>query len=94
MFIGVCAGLASYFDIDPALLRAVFALSTLLFGFGIVVYLVLAVVMPNEEMADADPRSAAQATVDEATEELRRGIDRAVETVRGAFGKNTPPAAP
>lgn len=87
MFLGVCAGLARYFDSDPALLRAIFAVTTLLAGVGIIVYVVLALVMPAEEMLDADPRAAAQATVDEAATEIRRGVDRVVEAVRGAFGK-------
>jgi phage shock protein C len=93
MLLGVCAGLAEYFDSDPALMRALFAVTTLLAGVGVVIYLVLTLIMPDEEMVDADPRVAAQATVDQATDEIRRAVDRTVESVRGALGKSKPPVA-
>jgi phage shock protein C len=38
---GVCAGLARYFDVDTTLVRAVFVASTLISGFGLVLYVVL-----------------------------------------------------
>ena len=45
---GVCAGVAEYFDIDPTIVRLVFAALTL-FGVGspVLVYLVLWVIMPE-----------------------------------------------
>ena len=42
---GVCAGLASYFDIDTTLVRALFVASTLLSGFGLLLYVVLWVLL-------------------------------------------------
>lgn len=87
LLLGVCVGLARYFDTDPVLLRAIFAVTTLLAGTGVVIYVVLALIMPNEDMLEADPRVAAQATVDEAADEIRRGIDRLADAVRGIFGK-------
>jgi phage shock protein PspC (stress-responsive transcriptional regulator) len=46
---GVCGGLGRYFNIDPALLRVGFAAATI-FGVGmpIILYVVLAVVLPQE----------------------------------------------
>jgi len=38
---GVCAGVATYFDVDTTLVRAVFVASTLISGFGLVLYVVL-----------------------------------------------------
>jgi len=45
---GVCSGLANYFDIDPTIMRVIFVVSVLGFGTGILIYLILAVVMPDK----------------------------------------------
>lgn len=44
---GVCGGLGDYFDIDPTLVRALFLISVILFGTGILLYIILAIVMPD-----------------------------------------------
>jgi phage shock protein C len=43
---GVCAGLGEYFNIDPVVVRAIFLVSALLGGSGIVIYVVFWIVMP------------------------------------------------
>jgi len=44
---GVCAGLADYLELDVTLVRLVFVVLTLASGgFGILIYIILAVVMP------------------------------------------------
>ena len=43
---GVCAGIAEYFNIDPTVVRVVFALFACMGGSGILAYLVAAVIMP------------------------------------------------
>ncbi len=49
MLAGVCAGLAAYFAIDPAIVRIIFVLLGLPGGApGILIYLVLWLVMPDE----------------------------------------------
>jgi phage shock protein PspC (stress-responsive transcriptional regulator) len=49
MIFGVCSGMAKEMDIDPTVVRAVFAIATLMgFGLPIVVYIVMALVMPTE----------------------------------------------
>jgi len=46
---GVCGGLGKYFDIDSNIVRAVFAVGTVLgAGSFAVIYLVLWVVLPDE----------------------------------------------
>jgi phage shock protein PspC (stress-responsive transcriptional regulator) len=48
MIAGVCAGLGRYFDMDPTIVRIVFALLTL-FGFGgLILYIVLWLLMPRD----------------------------------------------
>lgn len=43
---GVCAGLAQYFNIDPTLVRILWVLLTFIGGSGVLLYIVLAIVMP------------------------------------------------
>lgn len=51
MIAGVCAGIAEYFAIDPTLARVGYAaLSVFSAGFpGLILYLILALIMPNAE---------------------------------------------
>ncbi|MGA8211741.1 MAG: PspC domain-containing protein [Nocardioidaceae bacterium] len=46
---GVCAGLAQRYGWSPTVVRVVFVLSTVLPGPQFLVYLVLWVIMPNED---------------------------------------------
>ena len=48
MLFGVCGGLADYLNIDPVIVRLLVALLTLWNGVGLLVYLVLALIMPQE----------------------------------------------
>lgn len=49
MFLGVAGGIAQYLAIDPAIVRLAFVLLTLFHGWGLIIYFVLAIVMPVEE---------------------------------------------
>ncbi|MGE5530718.1 MAG: PspC domain-containing protein [Bacteroidota bacterium] len=52
MIAGVCGGLGKYFGIDPTLIRLVFALLVVFgVGSGILLYIILAIVMPLEPLA-------------------------------------------
>lgn len=48
VLLGVCGGLGDYFDIDPVLIRIIFILLSFVNGFGILLYLVSAIVIPLE----------------------------------------------
>lgn len=48
-FAGVCAGIAKYFKIDATLLRIVFIIATLYFGYGFLIYILLWILIPNEK---------------------------------------------
>ncbi len=49
MIAGVCGGLAQYFGVDTTLVRLIFALLVFFgVGSGLVLYIVLAIVMPLE----------------------------------------------
>lgn len=54
---GVCGGIAEYFNIDPTLVRIAFVIATIAAqGSGILAYLVLAWVMPKPEAVSAEER--------------------------------------
>ena len=44
---GVCAGIGEYFNIDPTLIRLLWAAATLFVGTGILAYIVAAIVIPR-----------------------------------------------
>jgi phage shock protein PspC (stress-responsive transcriptional regulator) len=44
---GVCGGMAEYFGIDPTLVRVGYVVASLFFGSGVLIYLILALVMPE-----------------------------------------------
>lgn len=51
---GVCAGVAEYFEIDPTIVRVIYALVTFFtLGFvGVAVYFILAFVIPQRPFPD------------------------------------------
>ena len=48
VMVGVCAGIANYFNIDPVLVRLGWIIFCCLGGSGILAYLVAAVLIPEE----------------------------------------------
>lgn len=50
---GVCGGLAQYFNFDPTLMRVLFVVLALLGGPGLLIYLVLWIVVPEEPVGGA-----------------------------------------
>ncbi len=50
---GVCGGLGHYFDIDPTIVRVLFLAAVLIFGTGLLLYIILAVVMPEENSGNS-----------------------------------------
>ncbi len=48
MIFGVCGALGAYFNIDSTLFRIAFLVGILLFGSGLLLYLILAIVIPGK----------------------------------------------
>lgn len=65
MIAGVCAGVAEYFDMDPTIVRILFVLLSLGPLPGILVYIVLAVIMPERPLIDEAERTAERPLTDE-----------------------------
>jgi len=51
---GVCSGIASYFDIDPVIVRVLFAAATIFYGTGILFYIILWMVIPQAKDDEAE----------------------------------------
>lgn len=45
---GVCGGIAEYFNIDPTLIRVIWAILILVYGTGLLAYLICAFVFPKK----------------------------------------------
>jgi phage shock protein C len=50
---GVCGGLAEFFNLDPTLLRVLFVVLAVLGGSGIIIYLAMWILVPNQPDAAA-----------------------------------------
>lgn len=49
---GVCTGVANYFGIEPIIIRVLFAVSIFLGGWGIIFYIIAALLLPSELKTD------------------------------------------
>ena len=63
MLAGVCGGLGEYFNIDPTLVRILFIIFALIVGGGILLYIILWLLIPEEPEA---VESAQETPVEEA----------------------------
>lgn len=59
MLFGVAGGMAEWMDLDPAIVRLVWALLILAGGVGLLLYIVAAIVIPEAPYAMAGPGPAA-----------------------------------
>lgn len=58
MIAGVCGGLAEYFEVDPVLVRVLFALAAFMGGIGIILYILLVIVTPEEGATPASSQES------------------------------------
>jgi len=79
MIAGVSGGLAKYLGIDPVIMRIAFVIVGLMNGIGVVIYLVLWLLMPNE---DAESTTN---NLDVAIDEMRAMIEQLVARIRDLF---------
>ncbi len=52
---GVCGGLGEYFTLDPTIIRIIFVLATFFGGFGLLLYIILALLVPADNQDPAEP---------------------------------------
>lgn len=47
MLAGVCGGIAEYLNMDPTVVRLIWVIVSFIWGFGILAYILAAVIMPD-----------------------------------------------
>ena len=45
---GVCGGIGKYLEVDPTIIRIVFLVLAVLYGFGVLAYIIMWAVIPKE----------------------------------------------
>lgn len=81
MISGVCNGIAAYVNIDPTLVRLAFVVLTMLWGSGLLVYVVMAIVVP--EARSPEEKAAASGDPSTAQEFIRRARAGYYEAMKG-----------
>ena len=81
MFAGVCNGIAAYMNIDPTFVRIGFVVLTLFWGCGLLLYVVMAFVVP--EARSPEEKTAASGFPATAQEFIRRAKEGYYEAVKG-----------
>jgi phage shock protein C len=66
---GVCGGLAKYFGIDSTIIRLIFIVATLYHGSGILLYIILAIIIPEESKVEVGEKRADQISESKASQE-------------------------
>lgn len=81
MIAGVCNGIAAYINVDPTLVRLAFVLLTIVWGAGLLVYVVMAIVVP--EARSPEEKAAASGAPSTAQEFIRRAKEGYYEAMKG-----------
>lgn len=86
---GVCGGLAAYAGIDPVIVRLFFVLFTLAGGAGVLIYLILWIVVPEEGESSVWNENSYSSRVgsmrDDLIEATRRPNPNAIRYIGGAI---------
>ncbi len=77
---GVCGGIASYFGIDPVIIRVIWTLAIIFGGTGIIAYIICWLVIPEEPM---EMSMATQSST--ANEDLPKPASAIVPVIIGAI---------
>ena len=78
---GVASGLARYFNTDPLFVRLGFVVLSFLQGFGVLLYFVLWLLLPNEGSQTVEARDQVRENVNE----MRGAAESLADRVRGMF---------
>ena len=87
MISGVCNGVAAYVNVDPTFVRLAFVLLTMIWGTGVLVYLVMTVVVP--EAHSPEEKAAASGAPSTAQEFIRRAKAGYYEAMKGFPDRKT-----
>ena len=79
---GVCGGLGVYFSIDPLIFRALFLLFVVAGGFGVLLYILLAVLIPRHPSSGAPDRQQFKENIQAAANDMSESIRKLAEDVK------------
>lgn len=85
MIAGVCGGLGKYFNVDPTIVRLAFLLLFFLGGGGFVLYLILWIIVPDEQRSSATPQEVMQAN----TQEMAQAAKQFGQSMGQAMGASS-----
>ena len=89
---GVASGIAEYLDLDPTVVRVLWILSVFLGGFSILLYVILAFVMPLEPVAAVDGSGAIAGSGETADARATAGGATAATTSAWSVSSSAAPA--
>ncbi len=87
---GVCGGLAQYFGVDATLVRLVFLLMLIFGGSGFIIYIIMAIVVPEEGSTARTPDEVIHANTQELADKAR-DLGKGIEL--GASSSSSPDTA-
>ncbi len=77
---GVCGGLAQYFSVDPTLVRLIFGIFVFGMGSGILLYILLWIIMPEEGKDESS--TTVEQRVKEVGAEMKASAEKVAADVR------------
>ena len=81
---GVCGGLGDYFDVDSNIIRLIFVAFTLFGGSGVLVYIVLWIVVPEENKTSYFEDVTSKDNKMEGKEKVKGAADRFASEIKDA----------
>jgi phage shock protein PspC (stress-responsive transcriptional regulator) len=88
MIAGVCAGLASYFNIDAVIVRGIFILLTVMWGWGALLYIILWAIVPAAKTSAERLQMRGKAvTVENLNKIVTREVTAAADRASKASGQ-------
>jgi len=81
---GVCSGLGRYLGMDPLLIRIGFGALALINGFGLLLYFVLWIVIPDEAGRELSSEDAVRANLSDMSQQLQSTV-QSIGATRGSM---------
>ncbi|MCL5666769.1 MAG: PspC domain-containing protein [Patescibacteria group bacterium] len=85
---GVCGGLGEYLNIDPILFRIIFLVLLFAGGSGFWLYLLLAIIIPNEPGGYTANAEKNNSRIHDFADEMRENVQNFAHEVRGGSRRN------
>lgn len=73
---GVCGGLGNYLNVDPILFRVLFVLALIIGGSGLLVYIILWIVIPEEPVISQTTENLNEETMTDSNNQTESGYNQ------------------